>query len=356
MTHLLNRLRHYFLPNAAPLTGRPLQLRLDTATLFALIPPLSPRHRRRRAQSRALVQDVEDSHHENNLDASIFKQQALRLRSHLFSRSLKLLSHAHESTEAVHQHLGFHTDIAPSSVPNAGLGVFVRGAVEPGDVVSLYPGVSYLPSQARNAASSAKQQEDEMSIQLGGDYCIGRYDGVILNGFPNVVSQVLNLTSTPDNPFANGHIINHPPKPPAGISDAPGANALQFMVDVDLSTLKPSLADRVPVMSCAHPVSYMERLENLAIRQRVKGVECFLASAGSNENVRRMVAIVALRRVENEELFIDYRFHPKVDKPEWYWHCDEGATSRRWNYDKGGTMGVAAASAERASKRKMDVA
>ena len=42
---------------------------------------------------------------------------------------------------------------------------------------------------------------------------------------------------------------------------------------------------------------------------------------------------VALRDIEDEELFVDYRINPDVGYPEWYKPVDEEVARRRWAYD-----------------------
>ncbi|KAF9112008.1 SET domain-containing protein 9 [Mortierella sp. AM989] len=52
----------------------------------------------------------------------------------------------------MHQQLGFYLEVAPSRIPNAGLGVFLRGnksgIVKPGSIVAMYPGTLYRPGEA----------------------------------------------------------------------------------------------------------------------------------------------------------------------------------------------------------------
>ncbi|KAF9986983.1 SET domain-containing protein 9 [Modicella reniformis] len=50
----------------------------------------------------------------------------------------------------LHQQLGFHLEIGPSRIQNAGLGVFLRGhrIIRPGSIVAMYPGTLYRPGEA----------------------------------------------------------------------------------------------------------------------------------------------------------------------------------------------------------------
>lgn len=52
--------------------------------------------------------------------------------------------HRSAVTKALHARLGFSLRVGPSSAgPGAGEGLFVRGRVDPGEIVAVYPGVTY---------------------------------------------------------------------------------------------------------------------------------------------------------------------------------------------------------------------
>lgn len=57
----------------------------------------------------------------------------------------------HALQDAFRKAMGFCLDVAPSAVghPAAGDGVWLRGSALPGQVVALYPGLVYPPSQLR---------------------------------------------------------------------------------------------------------------------------------------------------------------------------------------------------------------
>lgn len=196
----------------------------------------------------------------------------------------------------------------------------MEGSVRAGDVISIYPGASYLPSQMRLVHGQGLEM---------GDYCISRYDGVMIDGSIDVeidVSQSLPSTGGREDsqlvhPFANAHIINHPA---AGSTP----NALQFMLDIDTAALPTAVKPLVPVQNSDLPVSYLENLENLSLRQRVPGVEFFVQRPA--DRVLRTVVIVALKDLADEEVFIDYRFNPEVQWPKWYVECKGGGGARRW--------------------------
>lgn len=47
-------------------------------------------------------------------------------------------------------------------------------------------------------------------------------------------------------------------------------------------------------------------------------------------DVAQGLALVALRDLEDEELFLNYRLSPHVAQPDWYWAVDSDENQRRW--------------------------
>lgn len=189
----------------------------------------------------------------------------------------------------------------------------MQGRVPRGDVVTLYPGVSYLPSQVRR-------------LEGVNDYFISRYDGVIIDGAAPVELDVQATggggATELEHPFAVGHLVNHPPK---GVVP----NVLQFMLDLEVCKLGKEVVRLVPTMNFEEiGGGVLERVENAIHRERVAGVDLF----AGERRVRRTLVLVALRDLtEEEEVFMDYRFNPQlVNLPEWYHACDEEENARRW--------------------------
>ncbi|KAJ8904032.1 hypothetical protein NDN08_000562 [Rhodosorus marinus] len=109
-------------------------------------------------------------------------------------------------------HSKFALHVRPSTIPNAGNGVFLSGHADPGDLVALYAGVYFPPIPPENFASSHQYsapvgrsittiplEEELYTINLEGGGCINAYDA----------SNRIGRNHT-DNPYAVGHMINHP--------------------------------------------------------------------------------------------------------------------------------------------------
>ncbi len=62
-----------------------------------------------------------------------------------------------------------------------------------------------------------------------------------------------------------------------------------------------------------------------------KGEEHSLAgNAAPKPEVVHGLALVALRDLQDEELFLNYRLSPHVSQPDWYWPVDADENKRRW--------------------------
>lgn len=306
-----------------PIEGRQLQLSVDAATLYTLIKSRT-RHNFTSHPPDPHLSSIADILGVPHLPA--IEHQAPLLISYLHARIRTILRATHDAIISprplelsVTQSLGFCPVIRQSHIPSAGRGVFIEGVAKAGEVCALYPGMSFLPSQLRRANVTPS------------DYAISRYDGVTIDGAADVSLDLSDIFEEHNvdiyekqlvHPFANGHLINHPAR-----GNQP--NALQFMIDLDIGALPSGLRELVPVENSTFAISYLDRLENLGVRQRVSGVEMFLRPI-PDERIRRTMAIVALRDITEEELFINYRFNPAIQAPDWYHDCDPQSSERRW--------------------------
>lgn len=244
----------------------------------------------------------------------------------------------------------FSVHVRESSIPNAGLGVFVEGIAEAGSLITLYPGLTYRPSEVC-------YMPDYPNVSKNNEYLMWRYDGVIVDGSADSVSRVLaenGATAAQErelSAYASGQFVNHPP--PGG---AP--NALQYSYDVDLRKLSQKCIPRVPNRNWVHDdmlrenspstdafseqgpghrrVGFAQRtlrsLEDMAIRQRVASANSSaLQGHTSSPRVFNGLAIVATGEIKDEEVFINYRFNPhSAELPSWYEDCDPEESQRRW--------------------------
>lgn len=316
----LSRISSYFTPKST-LAGRELQLRIDTAQLYLSIPARLrlPLHEHPETPEQAHVAAI------LNVEAlPAFQEQANIVTAYLTAASQKqliALSSAIRSKSSVDRYIrsqfGFVAGMGDSSVPDAGRGIYVHGSAPRGSLLTLYPGVSYLPSHVR-----------QLGHNVGNDYWISRFDGVVIDGASQVELQVdIDADQEQElvHPLALGHIVNHPPK-------GKEANCLQFMLDIDIGRLPHGARELVPNASFEGETSTLERIENRAYQQRVPGSAHFLSKARHVHRIKRTLALVATRDINDEEIFMNYRFNPNSrGLPEWYHDCDPETSSRRWN-------------------------
>lgn len=230
-------------------------------------------------------------------------------------------------------------------------GVFLEGAVVPGTLVAFYPGWVYNPPDLR-------KMENFPRIDRDNDYLFARTDTVIVDGKNTQfdISLFLNDKSfkrlqkhswswsessldlhTPAPhlshccPLGQGHMINHPP-------EGHEPNVIAVPVDVPRS-LPPALRAVLPNREYHRQGRWgMVGFRSASgfsepAAQRILGEEG-LADGDSGSGVLvRTVVLVALRPIgDGEELFLDYRYAPRMrDRwPSWYRPVDEEEAERRW--------------------------
>ena len=93
--------------------------------------------------------------------------------------------------------VGFKLEVRDSTIPGAGLGVFLKGQACPGTVISFHPGTVHLAEYASRPEYMKDLLPDDEFMM------IVRNDGHIID------ARGAHLA--PFNPFALGHKINHVP-------------------------------------------------------------------------------------------------------------------------------------------------
>jgi hypothetical protein len=356
-------------------TGRELQLRLDTARLFVLTNPNYVSGLHEDVCSLTLddmppfqeqVSYVVDRMSDLALD-SVCRAELMFRRRHSAKGLGTTIAGAvltpppvHDGTAAfsarrrpVHlenlvRDQSFSTRVAQSSIPGAGFGLFVDGEAPAGALITLYPGITYRPSDV-------KHLPDYPVVAKNNEHLLWRYDGVIVDGSPNAITNMLHhykqnscLDEAILHAYAAGQFVNHPP--PGG-----HPNALQYAVDISLLQLptprfvptvpwQPDLGDANLADGTAQTERgkmksgvvrrVLEGLENAAIRQRVTSSGLLSLRNLDSRNVRKSIAMIATRPIVNEEVYINYRFNPHApDLPEWYTECNPEESRRRWAQD-----------------------
>eukprot|EP00210_Caulerpa_lentillifera_P006056 g5788.t1 len=200
---------------------------------------------------------------------------------------------------------GYSLHVARSSVshPGAGDGLWIKGEASSGDVVALFPGITYAPIHYKEMLGYPKIDEDN-------SYLITRFDGIIIDSKPwghglyeeqfegkfQTFAEVYELEGR--HPLAFGHFANHPE---AGV----GPNVLLAPFDVTTSI---QTRPYIPNIKCCGDYAILEQTE------KVSGL-----------------VLVAARVLKNEELFVNYRLNPHMIRPKWYTPVDEKEDLMRWS-------------------------
>eukprot|EP01126_Amoeba_proteus_P029218 TRINITY_DN287_c0_g1_i7.p1 TRINITY_DN287_c0_g1~~TRINITY_DN287_c0_g1_i7.p1 ORF type:complete len:255 (-),score=47.51 TRINITY_DN287_c0_g1_i7:222-986(-) len=219
-------------------------------------------------------------------------------RLHLERQVLKLF----ESIDHLHHHHDecFKLEIRPSTIPNAGHGLFLIGSAEAGDVIAIYPGMIY--------------QTQDMSIMCDlvftqNQYLIYRSDGMVVDGnMHNGISSRIwsmgvekknhkilqekrkqpehnaEMKVLMDNPFAKACYVNH-----SFEKDNVFCHDFEFPINFPKQ------------FQCYIPNLYFTELSRDSIPYLVPSL-----------------VLVAKRKIENEEIFLNYKFNPNSPLPSWW--------------------------------------
>lgn len=247
-------------------------------------------------------------------------------------------NHQHH-TEATSNHITptstvrkmpFSLEIKPSTIPNAGDGVFVRltssNAVDtndylrPGTVVALCPGLVHLKEHLNDRTYLKSLLPDpDFLLQT-------RLDQMIIDA-----RKLSQIPMPSPNPFAVAHKINHGVLPPssADASQAPKGvhpNVIQVTYNYPDSE---DPAENFPVdLRPWIPNRYARMPSEKSIQDLGFGKAC----------MHGLVVVTTEKLHDGDELFMDYRLHPEAGEaglwPAWYAPYDAKHTERRWHDQK----------------------
>ena len=244
-------------------------------------------------------------------------------------RAAAMAEHAAAVAAAQRRAFGFELHLAPSTAgASAGMGVFVSGRAPPGTVLATYPGVSYEPADMLLLPGGTKHFR-------GNEYLMGRYDKTIID------ASTRALKLLPDDalscPLALGHRVNHPPR---------GTSPNIMPAPIDWDTRTPAdLVQFLPQVSFEH-ISAVQRQLLLddgsgSREQRRRTISDMFVSAIAESSrpavpdlgpVLKGLVLVAARPLEDEEVFLNYRFNPRNGSPDWYVPVDLEEDKRRWTH------------------------
>lgn len=322
--------------NETSVTGRELQFRSETLLIHSHA--VGSRFAAERTLPDALSQCAAAVLAKNDKHPT-FEQQITVVKNYLLGSTYKTLRSVSDfQDEQLKEKHGFIPVVRKSNIPEAGEGLFIDGQAKAGTIVALYPGVCYLPSDLYRIPNFHKFIENN-------EYLMWRYDGVVIDGQVAIeietdvpeatdVQQDLNKTVNNDagtppvelvmHPFSNGHRANHAPQ-----GQTP--NCLQYHLNIPITRCNASLRPYIP--NTFYPASrrtILDGIINTTFRQKVSSTSKFGEITGA-PNLVPTLAFLATRDIQDEEVFINYRYNPNGPQcPSWYHDCDPQSTARRW--------------------------
>lgn len=174
----------------------------------------------------------------------------------------------------------FNISVSKSTLEGAGRGAHITGSACQGEVLTFFNGPVYAPFTGRIALclrSLFGMWPDE-THRRGTGCIMAREDGYMVLGF-----------DTGSDAARRGPLLNHPNN-----GDVP--NTMMFPACIDSSVLD------------TRALAELENVSWYACRPWTFDPSRFV----------RVILVVALRDVANEELFYDYNFNPEASLPEWY--------------------------------------
>lgn len=208
----------------------------------------------------------------------------------------------------------FRLERATSTIAHAlaGDGVVLRGQAEAGTVLGFYPGTVYPPMEIAKMPNYPQVDKDN-------DYLMCRYDGSIVDSKgwmaplppreparPPVATTRTGLGSVVAhrNPLALAHIVNHPP---AG--QAPNVMWCAF-----------------DFLRSSTPQAHVPFIPNIYNRPLPR----VLSTVGLDVLQQSIVLVATAPVRDGSELFLNYRYNPRVKAPAWYVPVDADEDARRW--------------------------
>ncbi|DBB18053.1 TPA: hypothetical protein ACH3X3_003044 [Trebouxia sp. C0006] len=219
--------------------------------------------------------------------------------------------------------LGYSLEVRTSGIAHqdAGDGLWLRGTAPVGAVVGLYPGLVYEPMHYRKLPGYPK-------IDTHNDYFLARFDGALIDGqswgrgrptldpttqhvdaqYHNTHHAMLAKLHQKEmrHPLALAHYANHPP---AGMQPNVMVAAFTYNKqqgeDAWLAAYMPNVM--------YHDAGGQQATQLMMQDQQIKGL-----------------VFVATRQVQGEEVLLNYRLNPQVQRPSWYAPVDEEEDKRRW--------------------------
>lgn len=229
--------------------------------------------------------------------------------------------------DAVKNRHGFNLSVEESLIEGAGYGVICNGIAPAGSIVAIYPGSSYLAFQVERIQKKFQQSTGLLSLSMrpatSTEYLRAFYDLFGTKKQPNLhmaqrydggtVNSKIGGKARFRNCFAVGHMINHPPP-----KYTPNVLICPFDFDNDYMRKQSASFDNyIPNELYTNPNIFPRWMSRLREKQSL---------------VPSLVFVASREIQDGEELLVNYRFNPKLEKlwPAWYTPVDSHEDAERW--------------------------
>lgn len=272
------------------------------------------------ARHRTMRRVLEEARVSGDLEVSETTCAAVRKR--LIVRGLA----AEEGGNEEFTGMGYWPRTSTSVVEGAGRGLFIEGIAPMGSILAFLPGRVILNEHLGCPESFAQFREDpKYQLSL-------RHDGHVID-CRNCRAMTEDDPSSPyfHNPWALGHMANHPPARSPRPDRPDGANAIALPVDymsgpgkcIDENEDDPFL-----------PVRMRQYIPNVYAKKptTVFGLSMDVLGGSGHVEMHGM-CLLASRDIKDEEVYYDYRLPEKPDNwPDWYMPIAQ-PDGEEWEHD-----------------------
>lgn len=249
-----------------------------------------------------------------------FREQKALVHAELQVQALRSLRGEHEAAagggiRSTGQHFSLTRAHRPKSEYRPHGGVRLEGAARRGDLVGFFPGVVFTQQDVWHLPGGTEALADANAF--------ARHNGSIVSAS----HTYLLPRAARDNRYALGHEVNHPP-PKAQ------PNVIPFGLDIELAALPEELMAVLPcvpfsAVASAAAVESQRSIDDMFRSSLVDG-DFVDDRADDPGTTRPALVLVALREIQNEELYFNYRLNPKAQRPHWYTPVSQLEEELRW--------------------------
>ena len=224
-----------------------------------------------------------------------------------------------QATEGLKDTSKVNVEVGPSLAENAGEGVFCLNGAKAGTLICVHPGTMHSADSVRKASERGSGRLYERIFVHDLPHCVQLFDGTLIDAGRDSEGE------WQAHPFAVGHKCNHPPKGvkpnvmkcPFWWNPEPAVN-VNFKTVAEENVAKEN--DDDTSSSFTERFGLVERIRN----------EMGFSSSKVNQ-IRGLGFVTTRDVVPGEELFVNYRYNPKIPAPEWYHPVDVTEDEARWS-------------------------